>query len=314
MGIFGGPIGGLYSVHAERDVPGENALTLTLSRRERGLYVEDRAMEPAKTPGEFETRYEYLRPAQLIERRKACPLVIVPVGPLEYHGPHLPIGVDAINCTRVAHACCRRLGRGVVLPTMFMGTERERPPEMLEALGFEPTSYVVGMDFPSRLWNSHYLPEEVFAIRLRAELNVLIGQGYRYILIANGHGAQNHMEAINRLCIELSNTTPAKAIFRLTLAKRVLAGNWAAGHADSIETSMIMHYGRDLVDLGALPPPEVPIHSWEFSVVDGLGFTQQYHADRVVRNDPRNSTQDEGRQLYDETLDELVAAAEELMS
>ena len=204
-------------------------------------------------PADFETRYEYLRPAQLLERCKACPLVIVPVGPLEYHGPHLPIGVDAINCTQVAHACCRRLGRGVVLPTMMMGTERERGPEMLEPLGFEPGTYVVGMDFPSRLWNSHYLPEEIFAIRLRAELRILIDQGYRYILIANGHGAQNQLETINRLCIELSNTTPAKLTYRLTLAKRVLAGNWAAGHADSIETSIIMHYDRGMVDLGATP-------------------------------------------------------------
>ena len=271
-------------------------------------------MKCANTPLDFETRYEYLRPAQLIERRKACPLVIVPVGPLEYHGPHLPIGVDAINCTQVAHACCRRLGRGVVLPTMMMGTERERGPEVLEPLGFEPGTYVVGMDFPSRLWNSHYLPEEVFAIRLAAELRILIGQGYRYILIANGHGAQNHMEAINRLCIELSNTTPAKLAFRLTLAKRMLAGNWAAGHADSVETSIIMHYDRGLVDLGALPPPEVPIHSREFSIVDGLGFTPQYPADRVVRNDPRKSTPEEGRQFFEESLDELLAAAEQLIS
>jgi hypothetical protein len=32
---------------------------------------------------DFETRYEYLRPGQLIERRDVCPLVIVPVAPLE---------------------------------------------------------------------------------------------------------------------------------------------------------------------------------------------------------------------------------------
>ncbi len=271
-------------------------------------------MEQNNTTAEFETRYECLRPGQLVERRNQCPLIIVPVGPLEYHGPHLPVGVDAINCTRVAHACCRRLGRGVVLPTMFMGTERERNPAMLEALGFESTSYVVGMDFPTRLWNSHYLPEEVFAIRLRTELNALIGQGYRYILVANGHGAQNHMAVIDRLCIELSNTTPAKLAFRLTLAKRVLAGNWAAGHADSVETSMTMHYGCKLVDLGTLPPAGVPIHSWEFSVVDGVGFTSQYYPDRVVRNDPRRSTAEEGRRLFEETLDEFVAAAQELMA
>ena len=110
----------------------------------------------------------------------------------------------------MAHACCRKLRKGVVLPTLTMGTERERGPAVVEALGLPPGSYVVGMDFPSRLWNSHYLPEEVFAIRLAAELRILVGQGYRYLFIANGHGANNHLEVIDRLCVELSNTTPAQ--------------------------------------------------------------------------------------------------------
>ena len=261
---------------------------------------------------EFETRYEWLRPGQLRQRRDECPLIFVPVGPLEYHGPHLPLGVDAINCTQVAHASCRKLGRGVVLPTMMMGTERERGPAVLEALGLPPQSYVVGMDFPSRLWNSHYLPEEVFAIRLAAELRILIGQGYRYLVVANGHGATNHIEVIDRLCKELGNTTAARLAWRLTLPQRLLADQ-TAGHADSIETSIVMGYDAESVNLGALPPQEVPLHSWEFSIVDGAGFTPQYPRDHVVRNDPRSSTAAEGRQFFHEAVDELAAAAEELM-
>ncbi len=92
-------------------------------------------MEHPGTPVEFETRYEWLRPGQLIERRNACSLVIVPVAPLEYHGPHLPVGCDMINVSEAAHAVCRKLGRGVVRPVLSVGTERERPPEMIEWLG-----------------------------------------------------------------------------------------------------------------------------------------------------------------------------------
>ena len=271
-------------------------------------------MEQANTREDFETRYEYLRPAQLIERRQACPLVIVPVGPLEYHGPHLPVGVDAINCTQVAHACCRKLGRGVVLPTMMMGTERERGPEMLEPLGFEPGTYVVGMDFPSRLWNSHYLPEEIFAIRLRAELQILIGQGYRYILIANGHGAAESVGGDQPAVHRVEQHDSRQARFSADVGQAGAGGQLGrracrfGGNVD--HHALRPRPGRS----GALPPPEVPIHSWEFSIVDGVGFTPQYHADRVVRNDPRKSTPEEGRQLFEETLDELVAAAEQLMS
>ena len=270
-------------------------------------------MPQEKTPVEFETRYEWLRPGQLAARRNECPLIIVPVAPLEYHGPHMPLGTDAISASQVAHACCRKLRKGVVLPTMFMGTERERGPAIVESLGFPPGKYVVGMDFPTRLWNSHYLPEEVFAIRLAAELRILIGQGYRYIFVANGHGATNQIETINRLCIELSNTTPAKLGWRLTFAQRTLDDN-TAGHANLVETAWLMYYNRDAVDLGTLPPRNVPMHSSEFSIVDGIGFTPQYHRDHVVRDDPRDATAEVGRGLFQETVDELYAAIQKLMA
>ncbi len=49
----------------------------------------------------------------------------LPVGPLEYHGPHMPVGTDGINATECARETCARLGKGVVFPTLFWGTERE---------------------------------------------------------------------------------------------------------------------------------------------------------------------------------------------
>jgi len=267
----------------------------------------------SKESSALETRYEWLRPGQLIARRNECPLIIVPVAPLEYHGPHLPVGTDPLNATAVAHAVCRKLGKGVVLPTMFMGTERERAPAMVESLGFPPGSYIVGMDFPTRLWNSHYLPEEVFAIHLAAELRILIGQGYKYIYIANGHGATNQLETIRRICVELSNTTPAKLAYRLTIAQRTLDDN-TAGHANLVETALLMHYNRDAVDLGQLPPKNVPMHSSEFSIVDGIGFTPQYHRDHVVRDDPRDATPEAGKTLFEESVAEMVADIQKLMA
>ena len=254
-------------------------------------------MPQEKTTQEFETRYEWLRPGQLAARRNECPLILVPVAPLEYHGPHMPLGTDPLSAGAVAHACCRALRKGVVLPTMFMGTERERGPAIVESLGFPPGTYVVGMDFPTRLWNSHYLPEEVFAIRLAAELRILIGQGYKYIFVCNGHGATNQIETINRICIELSNTTPAKLATRLTFAQRTLDDN-TAGHANLVETALLMHQNRNAVDVGTLPPRNVPMHSSEFSIVDGIGFTPQYHRDHVVRDDPRDATRRIRKDLF----------------
>jgi creatinine amidohydrolase len=261
----------------------------------------------------FETRYEWLRPAQLVARRDACPLVVVPVAPLEYHGPHLPVGCDMINVSEVAHAVCRKLRRGVVRPVFSVGTERERSPEVVQSLGFPAGSYVVGMDFPTRLWNSHYLPEEVFALVLRAELEILVKQGYRWVFVASGHGAVNQQETIARLCIELQNTTPARLDHCLTLCDEAVATG-LAGHADIVETSLLMHYRPDSVDLAALPPREVPIHYRDFSVVDGAGFSRHYDPQHVLHHDPRDATAERGRKWFENCVQEITTRIEKWMA
>ncbi len=264
---------------------------------------------------DFETRYEWLRPGQLNERKAACPLILFPLGPLEYHGPHMPLGTDPLNASLIAHECCRRLKKGVVRPTMFLGTERERDPDMTEYLGFKRDDYIVGMDFPSRQWNSHYLPEEVFALTVAAETRCLIRQGYKYIFIVNGHGAFNHNAVLDRLCIELSHTTPAQVDFAISFPEEAAALG-AIGHADHAETSLMMYYKADSVDLNALPPADVPLKYTDFSIVNGAGFTSASKPDRLVpqENDPRNASADAGKGHFETTINEVSVRIERLIA
>ncbi|HET6486559.1 MAG TPA: creatininase family protein, partial [Spirochaetia bacterium] len=146
-----------------------------------------------------EVRFERLRPAQVNQERTRCPLVFLPIGPLEYHGPHMPVGTDPLVATNLALETCRRMGKGVVMPTLFWGTERERPEWMVESLGLPKGSWVVGMDFPTALWKSHYYPEQIFAMVVAAQLEMLIAGGYRVIVLVNGHGATNHLLTLERL-------------------------------------------------------------------------------------------------------------------
>ena len=61
-----------------------------------------------------------------------------------------------------------------------------------------------------------------------------------------------------------------------------------------------------------LPPRGVPIKSCEFSIVDGVGFTPDYHRDHVVRDDPRDATAAMGREWRRQSIEELAAAIERL--
>ena len=70
-----------------------------------------------------EVCYELLRPAQAIARRKAYPLAYMPVGIIEFHGLHNPLGLDGLQ----VHGVCVRAakkGGGVVFPVPWYGENR----------------------------------------------------------------------------------------------------------------------------------------------------------------------------------------------
>lgn len=266
---------------------------------------------------EREIRIELLRPGQIIEEQKRCSLIFIPVAGLEYHGPHLPLGVDPINATFSAYGVCRKLGRGLVLPTLYWSTERERPPWMLEGLGFKSTDWIVGMDFPSALWRSHYYQEQIFGLVLASKIEMLIDHGYKVLVIVNGHGAVNHLETIGRLSKHYSSTTDSLVVWGLALPDEITEKN-LVGHADIYEISLMMYYqtliGSDsIVDLNTLPPKNIPIRYPDFSIVDGPGFSENPDPDHIVRTDPRDASTELGEKIHEDVVKKFIRLTEEAL-
>jgi creatinine amidohydrolase len=266
-----------------------------------------------------EIRFEMMRPEEVVRARLRCPLVFLPMGPLEYHGPHLPVGVDPILATQLALAACSRLGRGIVMPTLYMGTERERSDAVLESLGFAKGDWIVGMDFPTAKWKSQYYQEHLFATVAASTLEMLISQGYRMIAIVNGHGSENQVGTIDRLARHYTRTTGICVLW----TPNFRGGDPAlqdAGHADLFETSLVLHFeqsafdGKRLVDLSALPPRSVPIHYTDFSVVDRRGFTPAHDPQRIVRCDPRDASAERGKEIFESIVVRYVAMTEEALA
>lgn len=255
-----------------------------------------------------EIRVQYLLPHQLRAEQKKLPLIYLPLAPLEWHGPHLAVGTDPINTERCALAVAERTG-GVVLPTLYMGTERERPPAMLESLGFKKDEYVVGMDFPKakNLFKSFYCPEELFALVVRNHIEQCIEHGYKYIFIMNGHGGVNHNEVLDRLCKEFNGRyRDIKTAFALTFPDKALAGG-SCSHAGIDETSLMMFYDESLVDVGKLPPGNVKLKYADYSIVDSGGFTGNPGKGYTVSEnmDPRNASAKIGEEIFNETVEDM---------
>jgi len=252
-----------------------------------------------------EVRVAYLRPAQIQERLRRRAVVYVPVGPLEWHGPHLPLGVDPINAERVALAACARTG-GVVWPTLFWGTERERPPEVLRNLGFEPDRHIVGMDFPGNSLPSAYCREETFGLLVREVLEQISRLGAQAAIIVNGHGATNHNEVLRRLATEFDRTTPLRVTVRMAMPRASIEAGTIA-HAGGDETSLMQYYAPQTVALETLPPADRPIRYEDFAIVDGPGFDGKGRSDRVVEDDPRTrASAERGQAFFEQTVAEIV--------
>jgi len=260
-----------------------------------------------------ETRIAYLRPQQIHDRLSACPAVYVPVGPLEWHGPHLPLGVDPLRAERVARAACERTG-GIVWQTVFFGTERERPAQMLEWLGLNRDEYVVGMDFPNNTLRSPYCPEEIFALIVREVLRQVRLVGARLAVVVNGHGGVNHLAVLERLAVEISNVTDLKVLFPRRRSKPGEPPP-SGGHADAWETGELMYFYPETVDLSTLPPAEKPIHYKDFAIVDGPGFDGKGPPDHVLQNDPRTKASPEtGQKSFERSVDNMVERVREALS
>jgi len=256
---------------------------------------------------EREVRVERMRPQQLVAERERAPLVYLPVGPLEWHGPHLPYGVDAMNAREAALRVARETG-GVVLPTLYLGTERERTPEMLRSMGFEGGEYIVGMDFPANSLPSYYFPEEVLAVMVRSYLDLLIEHGYKLVVLMNGHGAENQIGTLQRLAVEYTHEKPIRVLLLMPIPGFTRA-DWSYAHATEGETSVMQAVAPETVDLEALPDSG-PLRNVDFAVVDDKTFRLQPTEDHTVRpeEDPRRASAENGERRLRACTEELVAA------
>lgn len=256
-------------------------------------------------------RIEWLRPSEVIDEMRRRPLVFLPLGPLEWHGPHLPLGTDALDAQSVALRVAERTG-GLVMPTFFCGTERENPPQVLKDLGFQGDEWIVGMDFPRNSLKSLYLREEFMALLVRELLHVLVRQGFRLIVIVNGHGADNHIALLERLAAEFTAESPARVL--TFLAWEAAGGPLDVGHADAIETSRMMALDPESVDLSALPPPDEPLRIVDWGIADYLTFHGEPSPDFITRNDPRIGTSPEhGERTFEASVTYIVERVAEVL-
>ena len=134
--------------------------------------------------------YAELTPHEFRDRLAAAPIAYLPLGTLEWHGEHLPIGSDGLQSAGFFTGLAREAG-GIVLPMLFLGPDRMEKVDGKELYGMDTLGE--GMAEGKRYKNqqlagsAYWVPEETFRMIIEATLKQLSRAGFK-IVVAHGHG------------------------------------------------------------------------------------------------------------------------------
>ncbi len=243
---------------------------------------------------EYETvRYERLRPAQIIVQREACPVAWLPIGTIEWHGQHNPVGLDTLKIDALLAKCAREIG-GLVFPPLYYGECREHA--LMEAnaadrdqiaakMALDPSRFDQGhmyQSVPDQYTNYHHL-----LIHILYEIRSL---GFRVVVIGAGHyPLLDHARAAVAVFHQSQRTMPGPKVLSWAFSGyELLRGKSditpCGDHAGKWETSLLMHLDPGMQDLSTLPRDRSvsPIGASNNGVQDSNAEFGRQAADAVV--------------------------------
>jgi creatinine amidohydrolase len=215
-------------------------------------------------------------------------LALLPVGSTEQHGPHAPLGTDALAAEAVAEAGAEAYADPVaVAPTLDFGVSEEH------------------RAFDGTMW----LSPDTFRSVIRESVGSLAHHGFDRVVVVNGHGG--NVEALAEGCRTLTRRETA-----FTVPFTWFDGEDEMGHAGVVETSFLQHVRPDLVREDRIDAAsEGAAERWG-DWVGGVNLSVDSHefSENGVVGDPADADADTGEKLLDrasEALRELLVAVAE---
>lgn len=176
--------------------------------------------------------YEGSLPKEFGEELSRAPVAYLPWGALEWHGRHLPLGLDALKAHRLCELVADRAG-GIVVPPVWCGFST------LAENGL-PYTLEFGRD--------------TVMLLLKEYLEQLAMVGFNLVVVLTGHYGPKHVAAL----VEAANTftvsgrhseTVVWVLPEYELAREL---GYHGDHAAKWETSILMHLRPELVEIERL--------------------------------------------------------------
>lgn len=214
-------------------------------------------------------------------------VAVLPTGSVEQHGPALPLGTDHLAAEAFAHSVDR--DDAVVLPTVPVGVSGHH----------------------RQFHGTCSTDPETFADYVADTVASMASHGVRKAVVVNGHGGNSG--ALQRAARDLRNDEVAFAA----------PWNWwgnvedhidelldtSLGHADAVETSMLLHLRPDLVREDALADAKAGASDGWGKQVHGaeVGFDTADFSESGAVGEPTRGSAEVGAKLFDAAAADLDA-------
>lgn len=218
--------------------------------------------------------------------RAAAPVALLPLGSTEAHGPHLPLGTDAILSEELALRAAAALEQAgyasLLLPTLDYAVTR----------------------YAAAFAGTVSLGDET-AMALYADVaSGLIQQGFSRLCLVNSHLEPAHLASIERACARVHGRTGVSIAFANQLERRwarTLSEEFKRGacHAGSYETSLLLAARPELCrdeQRRVLPPLAIDLAR---AMREGKESFGEAGAADAYFGDPAAATVEEGNRLYE---------------
>jgi creatinine amidohydrolase len=233
---------------------------------------------------------------EIAAQLKKNPLVILPQGSVEQHGPHLPAGTDIFAANVIAHAVAERMD-GLVLPG--------------GPLGVTP----LHMPFESTLT----LTPETY-IRVVTETAASAAQhGAKYLLLLNWHELNIPPLAIAADALHREHGMTVLTVQACFVAEEMFGKDCnGLTHGGEIEALAVLAYRPDLVHLDRIENSSDPMHGRK---IDTLRRTRSYQPVlRDVRSiaptgwygSPQHATAEKGQRMLKAVADAIAKQSSEI--
>jgi len=217
-------------------------------------------------------------------------LAVLPVGSTEQHGPHAPLGTDAVASEEIARGGVEAHGGAVLAPTIPLGIAEEH------------------RAFPGTMW----LSPETFRTVVREAVGSLAAHGFDRLVVVNGHGG--NVDALREITATISRHDDAYAV-AFTWFENVGDRGGEMGHGGPLETSLLLHRRPELIRRDRLAEArDGGADRWgEWVGASNLAHDSAEFTENGVVGDPTAASAELGAELYERAttaLAELLAAVE----